>query len=109
MEVNTENSVPPGRARASRPTVPKHPRRPRGCMPRAAATGAAGLGPVDFTVEVTFVALGQRTKLSIHFTFRDADGLRVGGERYGVVDGRTQTLDRPADTLARRHPVLEES
>jgi uncharacterized protein YndB with AHSA1/START domain len=50
--------------------------------------------PLDFTVVVGFVPDGERTRFSLHMTFRDAEALRVAVERYGVIHGGTQTLDR---------------
>lgn len=50
--------------------------------------------PVDFTVVVTFVAADEGTRLSIHMTFPSVDAMRTAVERYGVLDGGTQTLDR---------------
>ena len=50
--------------------------------------------PVDFTVVVTFVAVDGGTRLSIHMTFPGVDAMRTAVERYGVLDGGTQTLER---------------
>lgn len=50
--------------------------------------------PVDFEVVVTLAAEGKKTKLSIHMTFRDATAFRTAVQRYGVLEGGTQTLDR---------------
>jgi uncharacterized protein YndB with AHSA1/START domain len=55
--------------------------------------------PLDFMVVVTFDAVGAKTRLSIHFTFADAEALRTAVERYGVLEGGTQTLDRIAEYL----------
>ncbi len=55
--------------------------------------------PLDFTVVVRLDAAGSRTWLSIHFTFADARALRTAVERYGVLEGGTQTLDRIAGYL----------
>jgi uncharacterized protein YndB with AHSA1/START domain len=52
--------------------------------------------PLDFTVVVDFVPDGDRTRFSLHMTFRDAEALRTAVERYGVMRGGTQTLDRMA-------------
>jgi uncharacterized protein YndB with AHSA1/START domain len=60
--------------------------------------------PLDFTVVVTFVPDGKKTRFSLHMTFSDAGALRIAVERYGVIHGGTQTLDRLAsyvDELAR--------
>lgn len=55
--------------------------------------------PLDFRVVVTLEAVGNRTALSLHMTFQSADALRVAVERYGVLDGGPQTLERMARTL----------
>ena len=55
--------------------------------------------PLDFTVVVTLVPDGKKTRLSLHMTFRDAEALRMAVERYGVMHGGTQTLDRLASYL----------
>lgn len=50
--------------------------------------------PLRFTVAVTFTTERARTRMSIHFTFADAEALRTATERYGVREGGVQTLDR---------------
>jgi uncharacterized protein YndB with AHSA1/START domain len=55
--------------------------------------------PLDFSVVCTFVADANRTNLSIHMTFRDAEAFKTAVERYGVLHGGTQTLDRIAQYL----------
>ncbi len=55
--------------------------------------------PLDFRVVLTLVAVGNQTRLSLHMTFRDAASLKTAVERYGVLEGGTQTLDRLADHL----------
>ena len=52
--------------------------------------------PLVFTVVVTFQPQGEKTRFSLHMTFRDAEALRTAVERYGVMHGGTQTLDRLA-------------
>ncbi|MEP7001237.1 MAG: SRPBCC domain-containing protein [bacterium] len=52
--------------------------------------------PVDFKVVVSLVAVGGKTNLSLHMTFRDAHGFKRAVERYGVLEGGVQTLDRLA-------------
>ena len=39
-------------------------------------------------------------------TFPSEDALRIAVERYGVLDGGTQTLDRLARTLDQNRPML---
>jgi uncharacterized protein YndB with AHSA1/START domain len=56
---------------------------------------------LEFRVVVTLEAIGSRTALSIHMTFPSADALRVAVERYGVLEGGKQTLDRIARALDR--------
>ena len=55
--------------------------------------------PLDFRVVCTFVADANKTTLSIHMTFRDAEAFKTAVERYGVLHGGTQTLDRIAEYL----------
>jgi uncharacterized protein YndB with AHSA1/START domain len=52
--------------------------------------------PLDFRVVVTFEPDGEKTRFSLHMTFRDADGLRTAVERYGVMRGGIGSLDRLA-------------
>ncbi len=52
--------------------------------------------PLDFTVVVLLNAEGKKTSFSLRMTFRDAEAMRTAVERYGVLDGGTQTLDRLA-------------
>ena len=56
--------------------------------------------PVDFTVVVTLESVGAKTQLSIHMTFEDAESFRTAVERYGVLEGGTQTLERIADYVS---------
>ena len=62
--------------------------------------------PLEFRVVVTFEAKGSKTVLSLHMTFPSEDALRIAVERYGVLDGGTQTLDRLARTLDQNRPTL---
>jgi len=57
--------------------------------------------PLDFTVVVTFVPDGTRTRFALHMTFRDEAALRAAVEVYGVMHGGTQTLDRLANYAER--------
>lgn len=52
--------------------------------------------PIDFTVVVLFDKEGAKTRFSLHIAFKDADAFKTAVERYGVLDGGTQTLDRLA-------------
>jgi uncharacterized protein YndB with AHSA1/START domain len=52
--------------------------------------------PLDFKVVVTFVAEGTKTRLALHMTFNSDEAYRTAVERYGVLHGGTQTLDRLA-------------
>jgi uncharacterized protein YndB with AHSA1/START domain len=53
--------------------------------------------PLDFSVVVTLDAEGAKTRFSLHMTFRDAESYKTAVERYGVLEGGTQTLDRLAE------------
>lgn len=55
--------------------------------------------PLRFTAAVTFTTEGTRTRLAIHFTFPNAEALRIATERYGVREGGVQTLDRLQEYL----------
>jgi uncharacterized protein YndB with AHSA1/START domain len=55
--------------------------------------------PLDFVVIVTFTAVAAETMLSLQMTFRDDVALRTAVERYGVLDGGCQTLERLSDYL----------
>ena len=60
--------------------------------------------PIDFTVIVDFRAEGAKTDFSLHMTFASIDACRTAVDRYGVLDGGIQTLDRLAalvDTIPR--------
>jgi uncharacterized protein YndB with AHSA1/START domain len=57
--------------------------------------------PLDFTVVVTLVPDGEKTRFSLHMTFRDEAALRAAVEVYGVMHGGTQTLDRLASYAER--------
>jgi uncharacterized protein YndB with AHSA1/START domain len=56
--------------------------------------------PVDFKVVVSLVAVGKKTDLSLHMTFRDAEGFKRAVERYGILTGGVQTFDRLAQYVA---------
>jgi len=56
--------------------------------------------PLDFVVVVTLLPEAQRTRFTIHMTFRDAAAMKTAVESYGVLQGGTQTLDRLAQYLA---------
>ncbi|HTA73908.1 MAG TPA: SRPBCC domain-containing protein [Gemmatimonadaceae bacterium] len=58
--------------------------------------------PLDFRVVVTLEARGSKTELSLHMIFPSEDALRIAVERYGVLDGGTQTLNRMARALDER-------
>lgn len=61
--------------------------------------------PVDFTAVVSFVAEGRKTRFGIHMTFPNAAAFQTAVERYGVLDGGTQTLDRIADYVTQLRPA----
>lgn len=52
--------------------------------------------PVEFEVVVALVSEGKKTRLTLHMTFADSEAFRTAVERYGVLAGGTQTLDRLA-------------
>ena len=54
---------------------------------------------LDFTIDVTFVAEGSGTRMAFHFTFADAESLRIATEEYGVRQGGEQTLERFGEHL----------
>lgn len=55
--------------------------------------------PLAFEVAVTFTPDGTGTRLAIHFTFPDARAVRTAVERYGVIRGGEETLERIARYL----------
>jgi uncharacterized protein YndB with AHSA1/START domain len=55
--------------------------------------------PLVFTAVATFDAQGDKTRLALHMTFKDAASFKTAVERYGVVDGGIQTFDRLANCL----------
>ncbi|HEU5050077.1 MAG TPA: hypothetical protein VFU00_07125, partial [Gemmatimonadales bacterium] len=55
--------------------------------------------PLAFEVAVTFTPDGTGTRLAIHFTFADARAVRTAVERYGVIRGGEETLERIARYL----------
>jgi uncharacterized protein YndB with AHSA1/START domain len=56
--------------------------------------------PLEFAAVATFVAEEKKTRLSLHMTFYDAEAFRTAVERYGVLEGGTQTLERLARYLS---------
>jgi uncharacterized protein YndB with AHSA1/START domain len=52
--------------------------------------------PLDFKVVLTFTAEGDQTRFSLHMTFANAEAFRTAVERYGVLQGGTETLERLA-------------
>jgi uncharacterized protein YndB with AHSA1/START domain len=56
--------------------------------------------PLDFRVVVSLVPDGKGTRLSIHMTWHDAEALRTAVDRYGVLEGGEQTLERMAGYLS---------
>ena len=55
--------------------------------------------PLAFMGTITLVAVGANTRLTIHLRFDDAAAFQTAVERYGVLKGGTETLDRIADHL----------
>jgi uncharacterized protein YndB with AHSA1/START domain len=58
---------------------------------------------LEFTIAVTFVAEGGGTRMSFHFTFADAEALRIATEEYGVRQGGAQTLERVEEWVRGEH------
>jgi uncharacterized protein YndB with AHSA1/START domain len=52
--------------------------------------------PLDFSVVVTLDAEGAKTRISLRMKFENENAFRTAVERYGVLEGGTQTLDRLA-------------
>jgi hypothetical protein len=52
-------------------------------------------GPIGFTT--TMKADGRKTRFSLHMTFRNAETYQTGVERYGILPGGTQAVDRIAE------------
>lgn len=55
--------------------------------------------PLDFTMVVLFATEGAKTRLSMRLTFESPEAFTTAVERYGVLEGGTQTLDRLARYL----------
>lgn len=55
---------------------------------------------LDFRVVTTLVQEGKSTRLSLHMTFRNAKAMQLAVERYGVLEGGEQTLERLAGYVA---------
>lgn len=66
------------------------------------SSAASPLPPLDFEVVVVLVSEGKKTRLTLHMTFADSEAFRTAVERYGVLAGGTQTLDRLAFHLQSR-------
>jgi uncharacterized protein YndB with AHSA1/START domain len=56
--------------------------------------------PLDFTMVCELVAEGAKTRFSMRMIFADANALKTAVERYGVLPGGTQTLDRLAEYVS---------
>lgn len=56
---------------------------------------------LHFSVVASFIADGDRTRLSLHMTFPDRQSLETAVEHYGVLQGGVQTLERLAAALKR--------
>jgi uncharacterized protein YndB with AHSA1/START domain len=55
--------------------------------------------PLDFTLVATFEAVAGKTRLTMRLTFRDAAAMKIAVERYGVIEGGQQTLERLAEVV----------
>lgn len=58
--------------------------------------------PLDYRSVITFERVGERTRLTMHMTFQDAEAFKVAVERYGALQGGIQHVDRLAAYLAER-------
>lgn len=57
--------------------------------------------PLEFTGVNTFDATGdETTKLTMRMTFADVSAFKTAVERYGVLEGGTQTFDRLNDYVS---------
>lgn len=56
--------------------------------------------PLDFSVVVDFTPEGAGTRISLHMTYENADAFKTAVERYGVLEGGTQTMERLAEYVA---------
>jgi uncharacterized protein YndB with AHSA1/START domain len=61
--------------------------------------GEEGDEPVNFCTTVTFVALGDKTRLTMRAVFATAAERAHVVEKYGAVEGANQTVARLADYL----------
>jgi uncharacterized protein YndB with AHSA1/START domain len=55
---------------------------------------------LDFEMVVTLVPEGKKTRLSMHMTFTDVAAFETAVERYGVLEGGKETLERMAQYLS---------
>jgi uncharacterized protein YndB with AHSA1/START domain len=56
--------------------------------------------PLAFTLVASFEPVGTKTRLSMRLSFRDAAAMKIAVERYGVIEGGVQTLERMAAAVA---------
>jgi len=57
--------------------------------------------PLEYTGENTFAATEERkTTLALRMTFSDVSAFKVAVERYGVLEGGTQTFERLNDYVS---------
>ncbi|HWY44570.1 MAG TPA: SRPBCC family protein [Candidatus Sulfotelmatobacter sp.] len=59
-----------------------------------------GTEPVNFEVTITFADLGDETEVAVRMLFPSAAAREHVAQKYGAVEGLSQTLDRLAEHLA---------
>jgi len=56
--------------------------------------------PLDFLVVVDLISEGAATRMSLRMTYKDAEAFKTAVERYGVLEGGTQTMERLANYVS---------
>jgi uncharacterized protein YndB with AHSA1/START domain len=62
------------------------------------------LSPPEFVATVTFEDLGDETKMTMQMVFESPELRNDTVEKYGAIEGLTQTLGRLEQLLAKHHP-----
>jgi len=62
--------------------------------------GGDDVEPVNHETTVTFEALGKKTKLTMRMLFVSPEARRFVAEKYGAVEGLSQTLGRLGDFVS---------
>ena len=66
--------------------------------------GGDDVEPVSFEVTVTFADRGGKTEVTVRMLFPTAEARNETAEKYGAVEGLTQTLERLGDEAAASGP-----